>query len=90
MFKSAGSQLERYPDNELGISMGKLVNEVQRYAEQLFSFESKPIPYRDLIIEIEDLELKQAVKQAASHIKPNIPQRRKPERARPLIGSNRG
>lgn len=81
MFISAVSRLERYPGDELGISMGKLVSEVREYAEQLSSYDVRPFPYRDLTIEIGDTELKQAVQLASERIQPNIPQRRKPERA---------
>ncbi|GIP04573.1 hypothetical protein J28TS4_29800 [Paenibacillus lautus] len=81
MFISAVSRLERYPGDELGISMGKLVSEVREYAEQLSSYDVRPFPYRDLTIEIGDTELKRAVLLASERIKPNIPQRRKPERA---------
>ncbi|KOP67162.1 hypothetical protein AMS62_19335 [Bacillus sp. FJAT-18019] len=84
MFTSAVSRLEGYPSNELGIAMGKLLSEVRSYAEQLSSFDTKPFAYRDLTIEIEDMELKQAVELASLRINPNIPQRRKPERARQL------
>ncbi|WP_194543876.1 DUF309 domain-containing protein [Paenibacillus sp. JZ16] len=81
MFISAVSRLERYPGDELGISMGKLVSEVREYAEQLSSYDVRPFPYRDLTIEIGDTELMQAVQLASERIQPNIPQRRKPERA---------
>lgn len=81
MFISAVSRLERYSGDELGISMGKLVSEVREYAEQLSSYDVRPFPYRDLTIEIGDTELKQAVQLASERIQPNIPQRRKPERA---------
>lgn len=84
MFTSAVSRLEHYPRHELGIAMGKLLSEVRSYAEQLSSYDTKPIAYRDLTIEIKDMELKQAVELASLRIKPNIPQRRKPERARQL------
>lgn len=81
MFTSAVSRLEGYPEDELGISLGKLVSEVRRYAKQLSSYETHPFPYRDLTIEIGDTELRQAVELAYGNIKPNIPQRRKPERS---------
>ncbi|SEL03570.1 hypothetical protein SAMN04488688_102938 [Paenibacillus sp. cl141a] len=81
MFTSAASRLESYPRDELGISMGKLVGEVRDYAKQLLSYDVHPFPYRDLTIEIGDTELKRAVLLASERIKPNIPQRRKPERA---------
>lgn len=82
MFTSAISRLEHYPSDELGISMGKLLSEVRSYAEQLSTYDTKPFAYRDLTIVVEDMELKHAVELAALRIKPNIPQRRKPERAR--------
>ncbi|MDH6669872.1 DUF309 domain-containing protein [Paenibacillus glucanolyticus] len=81
MFTSAVSRLEVYPEDELGISLGKLVSEVRRYAKQLSSYDAHPFPYRDLTIEIGDTELRQAVEMASENIKPNIPQRRKPERS---------
>ncbi|PJN56552.1 hypothetical protein PAEVO_32760 [Paenibacillus sp. GM2FR] len=81
MFTSAVSRLEGYPGDELGISMGKLVSEVRESAKQLSSYSVHPFPYRDLTIEIGDTELKQAVQLASERIQPNIPQRRKPERA---------
>ncbi|WP_098747969.1 DUF309 domain-containing protein [Paenibacillus sp. EZ-K15] len=81
MFTSAVSRLGSCPGDELGISMGKLVSEVRDYAKQLASYDVRPFPYRDLTIEIGDTELKQAVQLASERIMPNIPQRRKPERA---------
>nr|WP_036718852.1 DUF309 domain-containing protein [Paenibacillus sp. JCM 10914] len=87
MFNSAIKQLEPYAEDELGIEMGVLVSEMRRYAKQLAAYDILPIAYRDLSIEIWDPRLQTAVDQASQDIRPNIPQRTKPERPRPKPGA---
>lgn len=82
MLHSAADQLEHYPPLTLGIELGVLTEQVRFYAEKLEKFQSSPFPYYDLTITIVDPELQLAVEAAAETIKPNIPQRRGPERRR--------
>lgn len=80
MMHSAADQLEQYPPLSLGIQLGSLVNQVRSYAEQLERFVEQPFLYYDLTIVIVDPLLQEAVGLAELTIKPNIPQRRGPER----------
>lgn len=86
MFRSAVNRLEGYAEDELGIRMGKLVDEMREYVQGLSEYEQHPIPYRDLTIDIVDPELQKAVDEAWRRIRPNVPQRRKPERPRTKQG----
>lgn len=81
MMSSAYTRLQAYPADELGINMAKLVREIQVYAERLASYDTQPFPYYDLTIEIVDPDLLGIVTEASDGIKPNIPQRRGPQRA---------
>lgn len=81
MMNSAYIRLQPYPADELGIDMGKLVQEVKMYAKRLTSYEVQPFDYYDLTIEIVDSELMAMVTTASSEISPNVPQRRGPQRA---------
>lgn len=82
MMHSAADQLEKYPSITLGIELGSLVSQVRQYAKALEQYEESPFPYYDLSIVIVDPELRQAVEDAEINLKPNIPQRRGPERRR--------
>jgi len=73
-------KLMEYPSVSLGINLAKLAQEAQEYAERLEIYNEKPFAYYDLDIEIVDAELAAAVRSASPGIKPNIPQRRGPER----------
>ena len=77
--RSAG-KLKGYPPVTLGINLGKLALEAQEYAERLENHKEKPFVYYDLNIEIVDNRLAEAVRAASPGIKPNIPQRRGPQR----------
>ncbi|GAA0133864.1 hypothetical protein YSY43_07040 [Paenibacillus sp. YSY-4.3] len=80
MMESAAQRLCPYPPDSLGINLGKLLDETRAYAAQLANYEQSPFPYYDLKIGILDEHLSKLVKQASSEIKPNIPQRRGPQR----------
>ncbi|MNJ56093.1 hypothetical protein D3C77_516220 [compost metagenome] len=80
MLRSAHQRLAPYPDDTLGINLGKLHSEVDRYVDTLDSYTTHPFEYYDLSIEVCDPELIEEVELAAATIKPNIPQRRGPQR----------
>ncbi|WP_054958021.1 DUF309 domain-containing protein [Paenibacillus dakarensis] len=80
MMQSAYSKLYGYPAEELGIHMGKLIREVKVYAEKLANYHKEPFAYYDLTIEIVDPELERLAAKASDQIKPNVPQRRGPQR----------
>jgi len=80
LLSRAAAKLKGYPEFTLGINLGKLVSESRDYAVRLGDFKERPFSYYDLNIEIVDEELAAEVETASSSIKPNIPQRRGPQR----------
>ncbi|AOZ93992.1 DUF309 domain-containing protein [Paenibacillus crassostreae] len=80
MLHSAADQLEQYPSLSLGIDLGLLVPQVRQYAKQIERYDEQPFSYYDLSIVITDSELQQEVDMAQATLKPNIPQRRGPQR----------
>ena len=80
MMNSALERLQSYPPYELGIDLHKLREEVREYVSKLENYREAPFSYKDLTIEIADPLLSQSVQEASRNIKPNIPQRRKPQR----------
>ncbi|RRJ64818.1 DUF309 domain-containing protein [Paenibacillus oralis] len=80
MLLSALERLTPYPEEALGIGLGKLRREAAAYAEALEPRQVHSFVYYDLTIDIVDPVLRDAVEQAAGAIAPNIPQRRKPQR----------
>lgn len=80
MLRSAHQRLAPYPDDTVGIDLGKLRNEVAQYADALDSYTTHPFEYYDLRIDVCDPRLMEEVELAAATIKPNIPQRRGPQR----------
>ncbi|MDO7905993.1 DUF309 domain-containing protein [Paenibacillus sp. JX-17] len=82
MLESAVELLKPYPEQAMGIHLGKLVRETEAYRDQLRTYPENPIAYYDLDIEIVDEKLLAAVEEAGRQIKPNIPQRRSPTRGK--------
>ncbi|GGF69917.1 hypothetical protein GCM10010912_13900 [Paenibacillus albidus] len=80
MLSGAAAKLQDYPEDALGIDLGKLIHEVKAYVEQLTTYRERPFPYYDLTIEIIDPQLAGEVESQASVIVPNHPQRRGPQR----------
>jgi len=80
LLNRAAEGLSIYPEVALGINLGKLAAEVHEYAKQLESYGEQPFSYYDLTIEVLDDELVREVEKAALVIKPNLPQRRGPQR----------
>jgi uncharacterized protein len=80
MLKSAASRLASYPDDSLGIHLGKLKQEVVSYIEQLNEFSGNSFPHYDLTIEIADEGLRQAVEKRSGELKPNVPLQLKRQR----------
>ena len=81
MMSAALARLEPCSDRELGIDMEKLVGEIRLYAERLKRYDEAPFPYHDLSIEVIDPVLQKAVREASPGIRPNVPQRRGPQRS---------
>ncbi|CAH1215057.1 DUF309 domain-containing protein [Paenibacillus sp. JJ-223] len=82
MLQSALQLLQPYPDDARGIDLGRLVEDVRELAEELSGRHAEPVPYRDLVIHIQDEALMQAIRQRSSQLKANVPQRRSPTRGR--------
>ncbi|KGE16496.1 DUF309 domain-containing protein [Paenibacillus wynnii] len=80
LLRSATNKLKDYPALTLGINLAKLVSEAMDYAGRLEIYEELPFPYYDLTIEIVDHQLALEVEAASPGIKPNIPQRRGPQK----------
>lgn len=80
MLRSALERLVPYPEQALGINLGKLRRETEAYAEALADSAERSFAYSDLTIGILDPELAEAVEQASCTIAPNVPQRQVPQR----------
>lgn len=89
LLESALARLADYPDITLGVQLGKLVREVGQYLNRLRNYEREPFGYYDLTIEIADPGLARRVEEAAAGIKPNVPQRRGPQRTASLPAVSR-
>lgn len=82
MLSTAAERLKDYPALVLGINLAKLISEVEEYVHLLKNYEEQSFPYYDLTISIVDEELEKKIAAASAIIKPNIPQRRGPQRPR--------
>ncbi|WP_379138969.1 DUF309 domain-containing protein [Paenibacillus sp. sgz500958] len=82
LMKRAADRLKKYPPQTLGIDLAKLVSELQDYSVRLDNYEERPFAYYDLTLQVIDQVLAQEVEAASSQIKPNIPQRRGPQRSK--------
>ncbi|WP_334073326.1 MULTISPECIES: DUF309 domain-containing protein [Paenibacillus] len=80
MLRSAAERLEVYPEDSLGIDLGRLRDEAAEYANCLDAYEMEPFPFYDLDIVIIDPRLSTEVSRTASGLQPNVPQRRGPQR----------
>ncbi|ANS73855.1 hypothetical protein AWM70_04105 [Paenibacillus yonginensis] len=91
MLRSAAAKLADYPADSLGIDLGKLRGEVERYVQRLARYHEQTFDYYDLTIEIRDPELARAVEEASSKVKANAPLQLKRQRGpkHELRGKNR-
>lgn len=80
MLRQSHEVLSGYPAVSLGIDLAKLVQDVGEYATRLEAYSEQPFSYYDLTIRIVDPALEEAAAAAAQSMKPNIPQRRGPQR----------
>lgn len=80
MLRSALERLTPYPEQALGIDLGKLRQDTEAYVALLTEGDPQAFTYYDLTIRLLDPELVRAVEGASEHIAPNIPQRRTPQR----------
>lgn len=80
MLRSAAERLKDYPADSLGIDLGRLRSEAAEYAKRLEAYETEPFSYYDLDIDIQDPHLSMEVNRTASGLRPNVPQRRGPQR----------
>ncbi|MEI2398863.1 MULTISPECIES: DUF309 domain-containing protein [Paenibacillus] len=80
MLRQSYEVLRGYPAVTLGIDLAKLVQEVGEYAARLEAYEEQPFPYYDLTIRIVDPVLEEAAGMTAQSLKPQLPQRRGPQR----------
>ncbi|WP_306766043.1 DUF309 domain-containing protein [Paenibacillus sp. IHB B 3415] len=80
MLRQSYEALRNYPAVTLGIDLAKLVQEVGEYAARLEAYEEQPFPYYDLTIRIVDPVLEEATGMTAQSLKPQLPQRRGPQR----------
>jgi hypothetical protein len=80
MLRQSHEVLSGYPAVSLGIDLAKLVQDVGEYATRLETYSEQPFSYYDLTIRIVDPALEEAAAAAAQSMKPNIPQRRGPQR----------
>lgn len=71
MFQSALEKLAPFPEDSLGIELGRLKTEVFEYAARLAAYKASAFSYYDLTIEIRDPALREAVRQRESGLKPN-------------------
>lgn len=80
MLRQSHEVLSGYPAVSLGIDLAKLVQDVGEYATRLETYSEQPFSYYDLTIRIVDPALEEEAAAAAQSMKPNIPQRRGPQR----------
>lgn len=80
MLLSALDRLSAYPEQTLGIDLGKLRRDTEVYVRKLDDGGKQAFAYYDLTIRMLDPELVRAVAAASENIAPNIPQRRTPQR----------
>ncbi|GIP46953.1 hypothetical protein J53TS2_05440 [Paenibacillus sp. J53TS2] len=80
MLLSALEQLSPYPEQSLGIDLGKLLRETEAYIRELADEGKRDFAFYDLTIRLLDSELVRMVEVASENIAPNNPQRRTPQR----------
>ncbi|MCK8488784.1 DUF309 domain-containing protein [Paenibacillus sp. MBLB2552] len=80
MLTSALEQLTPYPEQSLGIDLGKLRREAEAYIQELANEGNRDYVFYDLTIRLMDPELIRMTEVASENIAPNIPQRRTPQR----------
>lgn len=61
LFRSALEKLKLFPDDCLGINLGKVEQDTSDYLDRLEQYDTHPIDFYDLTIEIHDPELQQLV-----------------------------
>lgn len=65
LFRSALAKLRPFPDDSLGIDLGKVKGDVQEYLAQLEQYDRQPVDFYDLTIAIHDAKLKELVDEVA-------------------------
>ncbi|RUT27923.1 DUF309 domain-containing protein [Paenibacillus zeisoli] len=80
MLQSAADKLRSYPDDSLGIDLGKVKEDVKQMVGKLDPHSGEPTPYYDITIQIIDSKLERAVNLASSELMPNIPIQIHPKR----------
>lgn len=73
MLRSAVDKLKDYPEDHIGLNLGKICRECLSLADELAPDQPSLPPYREIDIEITDAALKEAVATASRDIEPNIP-----------------
>lgn len=61
LFRGGLEKLAPFPDDCMGIDLGKLKREAQQYLEKLQAYETKPFAFYDLTIDIKDRELRERI-----------------------------
>ncbi|GIP33917.1 DUF309 domain-containing protein [Paenibacillus sp. J2TS4] len=67
MFAQAVNKLRQFPNDSLGIDLGRLLEESERYWRQLENYDEAPFEFYDLTIRIIDPVLKEQVEEWAVH-----------------------
>lgn len=91
MLESALDKLAPYPDDSLGIDLGRLKAETELYARKLAAFDRTPFAFYDLTIVITDPRLAELTQAVSAELKPNVPVQTKRQRGpkHELRGKNR-
>lgn len=66
LFRSALVKLKNFPDNCLGIRLGKLKCDTRSYLSQLEQYKSQSVTFYDLSIQIVDPKLQQLVRRTTT------------------------
>ncbi|MFD0869977.1 DUF309 domain-containing protein [Paenibacillus residui] len=70
MFAQAIDKLRKYPPDSLGIDLGQLLSESEKYREKLENIDREPFEFYDLTIRIVDPALKEKVAEWAVNPQP--------------------